>query len=84
MHTTTFSDILELESLLAAKMDRISALERMIADIRSHYKDMTDSQLREAIRDIRGTEQMLAEEKAWCEKTKARIKAFYAPATIVA
>jgi len=84
MHTTTFEEILELEELLAAKMDRIAALERMIADIRSHYKDMTDSQLREAIRDIRGTEQMLAEEKAWCEKAKTRIKAFYAPASKIA
>ena len=84
MHTTTFEEILELEELLAAKMDRIAALERMVADIRSRYSDMTDSQLREAIRDIRGTEQMLAEEKAWCEKTKTRIKAFYAPATKIA
>ena len=84
MHTTTLSEIRELEELLAAKMDRISALERMITDIRFHYKDMTDSQLREAIRDIRGTEQMLAEEKAWCEKAKTRIKAFYAPASKIA
>ena len=84
MHTDTLKDIRELETLLAAKMDRISALERMIADIRSRYKDMTDSQLREAIRDIRGTEQMLAEEKAWCEKAKTRIKAFYTPASKIA
>ena len=84
MHTDTLKDIRELEEILAAKMDRIGALERMVADIRSRYKDMTDSQLREAIRDIRGTEQMLAEEKIWCEKAKTRIKAFYAPATEVA
>lgn len=84
MHTTTFEEILELESILAAKMDRIGALERMVADIRSRYSEMTDSQLREAIRDIRGTEQMLAEEKSWCEKAKTRIKAFYAPASKIA
>lgn len=84
MHTTTFEEILELESILASKMDRIAALERMVADIRSRYSDMTDSQLREAIRDIRGTEQMLVEEKAWCEKAKNRIKAFYAPASKIA
>lgn len=84
MHTTTFEEILELESILAAKMDRISALERMIAEIRSRYSEMSDSQLKEALRDIRGTEQMLAEEKAWCEKAKTRIKAFYAPASKIA
>lgn len=84
MHTTTFEEILELESILAAKMDRIGALERMVADIRSRYSEMTDSQLREAIRDIRSIEQMLAEEKAWCEKAKTRIKAFYAPASKIA
>lgn len=84
MHTDTLKDIRELESILAAKMDRIGALERMIEDIRGRYSEMTDSQLREALRDVRGTEQMLAEEKTWCEKAKTRIKAFYAPATSVA
>ena len=84
MHTDTLKDIRELEEILAAKMDRIGALERMIEDIRGRYSEMTDSQLREALRDVRGTEQMLAEEKTWCEKAKTRIKAFYAPATKVA
>ena len=84
MHTTTLSEIRELEEILVAKMDRIGALERMIKDIRGRYSEMTDSQLREALRDVRGTEQMLAEEKIWCEKAKTRIKAFYAPATKVA
>ena len=81
MKTVTLKDIVELEQLKTAKLDRIAALERMVIRMRASYRQMTDAQLQEAIRDVVGTQETIKAEKAWCDQADAKIAAFFAPAS---
>ena len=81
MKTMTINDIIELEQLKTAKLDRIAALERMIVRVRNSYRNMTTPQLEEAIRDVVGTRNEIKAEQAWCDQADAKIAAFFAPAS---
>lgn len=81
MKTVTIKDIVELEQLKTAKLDRIAALERMVVRMRNAYRQMTNAQLEEAIRDVVGTQNEIKAEKAWCDEADAKIAAFFAPAS---
>ena len=78
MKQPTLEYILELHNHIVFKTERIGQLNRMISIIRSKYKDMTDSQLEEAIRDGKGMEREIAEHKKYCEKAQKEVDAYFA------
>jgi len=83
MKTVTQEYIDTLQKLLDSKLDRIAQIERMLGEIRARYSKMTNSQLHEAIRDVRGMQKELEAENAWCEKTRKEIREFYKPAMVI-
>lgn len=82
MKYMTINDINILKDILAAKTDRIGALERMIAKIVEAKKDMSEKELRAAAEELYDLERDLASEKEWCNHVKATIAKFYTPASI--
>ena len=78
MKQPTLDYILELHNHIVFKTERIAQLNRMISIIRSKYKDMTDSQLEEAIRDVKGMEREIKEHKKYCEDAQKEVDAFFA------
>lgn len=83
MKFTKIEDIYALENLSFAKKARINALTRIIEQVRARYSEMTDSQLAEALRDVRGMQREIDDAKKWCDEADAGIKAFYKPAMVI-
>lgn len=80
MKYTTMKEIIDLETLVAAKMDRISSLKKMVKEIRSSYRDMTDSELEDAVKAVAEIHRDMKEDKEWVAKANDTISKFFAPA----
>ena len=80
MKTMTIDDALNLHNFIVEKSARVASLEKIVAEIRSDYKNMADSQLNEAVRDVAGMLKEIEEHKAWMAKAREMLNKFFAPA----
>ena len=80
MKYVTMTEINALKNLIEAKQQHIAYLQRVVAQIRSSYKSMTNSQLAEALRDVHGMLAQVESEKAWIARARIKIDEFYKPA----
>lgn len=76
----TLDYILNLRNAVLARTDEIKHLTKMIEETRGSYCVMAPNQLNEAIRDVVGMHRQIEEHKAFCEKAKKEIEAYFAPA----
>ena len=82
MKHTTLDEITQIMDIMAAKKDETAALRNIVAEIRTRYSTMTDSQLAEAIRDVRGMQKAIEDNEAWLAKAEQKVRDFFKPAAV--
>lgn len=78
MKQPTLDYILNLRNAVLTRTEEINRLTKLIIEARGSYNAMAPNQLNEAIRDVVGMRAQIEEHKAFCEKAKKEIDAYFA------